>query len=96
MLYKGKIGEIYNIGGGNEWKNIDLVNLICEILSELTKKPVDEYKKLIIFVKDRPGHDRRYALSIEKIKRELGWTPTADFKDAMRRTEVSYLKKWEI
>jgi len=96
VLHKGKIGEIYNIGGGNEWKNIDLVNLICEILSELTKKPVDEYKKLITFVKDRPGHDRRYALSIEKIKRELGWTPTADFKDAMRRTEVSYLKKWEI
>ena len=93
VLHKGKIGEVYNIGGGNEWRNIDLVNLICEILAELTGKPVDEYKKLITFVKDRPGHDRRYALSIEKIKRELGWTPTADFKDAMRRTEVFYLKK---
>ena len=91
VLHKGKIGEIYNIGGGNEWKNIDLVNLICEILSELTKKPVDEYKKLIIFVKDRPGHDRRYALSIEKIKRELEWTPTEDFGYVMRSTVKLYL-----
>ena len=86
VLHKGKIGEIYNIGGGNEWKNIDLVNLICEILSELTKKPVDEYKKLITFVKDRPGHDRRYALSIEKIRRGLGWTPIEDFREGMNKT----------
>jgi dTDP-glucose 4,6-dehydratase len=93
VLHKGKIGEVYNIGGGNEWKNIDLVNLICEILAEVTNKPAEEYKRLIAFVKDRPGHDRRYALSIEKIKRELGWEPTKDFKNAMRRTEVSYLKK---
>ena len=86
VLHKGKIGEVYNIGGGNEWKNIDLVNLICEILAELTEKPVDEYKKLITYVKDRPGHDRRYALSIDKIKRELEWEPNADFRDAMRNT----------
>jgi len=86
VLHKGKIGEIYNIGGGNEWKNINLVNLICEILAEITGKPVDKYKKLITFVKDRPGHDRRYALSIEKIKRELGWTPTEDFRNGMNKT----------
>jgi len=86
VLHKGKIGEIYNIGGGNEWKNIDLVNLICEILSELTKKPVEEYKKLITFVKDRPGHDRRYALSIEKMKRKLEWSPTADFREGLKKT----------
>jgi len=92
VLHKGKIGEIYNIGGGNEWKNIDLVNLICDILAELTNKPVEEYKRLITFVKDRPGHDRRYALSIEKIKRELGWNPAADFKYAMRNTVIFYLK----
>jgi dTDP-glucose 4,6-dehydratase len=84
---------VYNIGGGNEWRNINLVNLICKVLAEITEKPEEEYKKLITFVKDRPGHDRRYALGIEKIKRELRWNPTADFKDAMRRTEISYLKK---
>ncbi len=91
VLHKGKIGEIYNIGGGNEWKNIDLVNLICEILAEISGKPVDKYKKLITFVKDRPGHDRRYALSIEKIKRELGWNPTADFKEGMKKTVKWFL-----
>jgi len=93
VLHKGKIGEIYNIGGGNEWKNIELVNLICEILGELSGKPIDEYKKLITFVKDRPGHDRRYALSIDKIKRDLGWMPNADFKEAMRNTVTFCLKK---
>jgi dTDP-glucose 4,6-dehydratase len=92
VLHKGKVGEIYNIGGGNEWKNIDLVNLICEILSELIGKPIEEYKKLITFVKDRPGHDRRYALSIEKIERELGWRPRKDFRESLRETEVFYLK----
>ena len=93
VLHKGKIGEIYNIGGGNEWKNIELVNLICAILGELSGKPIDEYKKLITFVKDRPGHDRRYALSIDKIKRDLGWMPNADFKEAMRNTVTFCLKK---
>lgn len=92
VLHKGKIGEIYNIGGGNEWKNIDLINLLCEILSGLTEKPVEEYKKLITFVKDRPGHDRRYALSTEKIKKELGWTPTEDFRKGMKKTVKWFLK----
>jgi len=91
VLHKGKIDEIYNIGGGNEWKNIDLVNLICEILAEVTNKPVEEYKKLITFVKDRPGHDRRYALSIEKIEKELGWGLNVDFDEGIRRTVKWYL-----
>ncbi len=91
VLYKGKIGEIYNIGGGNEWRNIDLVNLICEILGEVTKKPVDEYKKLITFVKDRPGHDRRYALSSEKIKKDLIWNPKMYLHDSLRKTLKWYL-----
>ncbi|MHA1439873.1 MAG: dTDP-glucose 4,6-dehydratase [Promethearchaeota archaeon] len=86
VLHKGKIGEIYNIGGGNEWKNIDIVNLICEILGELIEKPVEEYKKLITFVKDRPGHDRRYALSTDKIKRDFGWVPNADFREELKET----------
>lgn len=93
VLHKGKVGEVYNIGGGNEWKNIDLVNLICEILSELTGRPAEEYKKLITFVKDRPGHDRRYALSIEKIRRELGWRPKGKFKETLKITINWYLEK---
>ena len=93
VLHKGKIGEIYNIGSGNEWKNIGLVNLICEVLAEVTEKPISNYKKLITFVKDRPGHDKRYALSIEKIKRELGWNPTEDFKEAMKKTVKWFLDK---
>lgn len=93
VLHKGRVGEIYNIGGGNEWRNIDLVNMICEILAELTKKPADEYKKLITFVKDRPGHDRRYALSIEKIKRELGWSPTTCFREGMKKTVKWFFDK---
>jgi dTDP-glucose 4,6-dehydratase len=93
VLHKGKIDEIYNIGGGNEWKNIDLVNLICEILAELTGKPAEEYKKLITFVKDRPGHDRRYALSIKKIKRDLGWEPKKKLREALKETVRWYINK---
>ena len=96
VLHKWKIGEIYNIGGNNEWKNIDIVNLICEILGELTKKPVEEYKKLITFVKDRPGHDKRYALSVEKMKKELGWAPTEDFRDGMNKTVKWFVDKFPI
>jgi len=86
VLHKGKIGEIYNTGGGNEWKNIDLVNLICEILGELLGKPVEGFKKLITFVKDRPGHDRRYALSIDKMNREFNWVPVTDFREGIKET----------
>jgi len=93
VIYKGKVGEIYNIGGGNEWKNIDLVNLICEILAELTGKPVEEYKKLVTFVKDRPGHDRRYALSSEKIEKELGWRPKKKLREALKETVRWYINK---
>jgi len=91
VLHKGRIGEVYNIGGGNEWKNIDLVNLICEMLSEETNKNPEEYKRLITFVKDRPGHDKRYTLSTEKIERELGWKPRREFKEALRETVRWYI-----
>ena len=94
VLHKGKIGEVYNIGGGNEWKNIELVNLICEILAEETDTDAQEYKRLITFVKDRPGHDRKYALNTEKIERELDWRPEADFKEAMRKTIRWYLERY--
>ncbi len=92
VLHKGKPGEIYNIGGSNERKNIDIVNLICEILSKLTGKPVKEYKKLITFVKDRPGHDRRYALNSEKINKKLGWKPEKNLEDALYETVKYYMK----
>ncbi|MGB9681657.1 MAG: dTDP-glucose 4,6-dehydratase [bacterium] len=92
VLHRGEIGEIYNIGGGNEWKNIDLVNLICELLGEVTNKPSDDYKRLITFVKDRPGHDRRYALNSDKIREKLQWKPTWHFREALRYTIEWYLK----
>ena len=95
VLHKGRIGEVYNIGGGNEWKNIDLVNLICEIIAEIKGEDAERYKRLITFVKDRPGHDRRYALSIEKIKSELGWKPEIDFLEALKFTVRWYMERWE-
>ncbi|TYT21027.1 dTDP-glucose 4,6-dehydratase [Dictyoglomus thermophilum] len=95
VLHKGRIGEIYNIGGGNEWKNIDLVNLICGIIAEIKGEDAERYKRLITFVKDRPGHDRRYALSIEKIKSELGWKPESDFLEALKFTVRWYMERWE-
>lgn len=94
VLHKGKLGEIYNIGGENEWKNIDLVNLICEILGELTDKTSDYYKSLITFVKDRPGHDRKYSLDVTKIKEGIGFKIKNLFKLNLRETIRWYLKKW--
>ncbi|MEN2983915.1 MAG: dTDP-glucose 4,6-dehydratase [Dictyoglomaceae bacterium] len=94
VLHKGRIGEIYNIGGKNEWKNIELVELICKILAEETEKKEEEYKNLITFVKDRPGHDKRYALNTEKIEKELGWKPQWKFEEALRKTIRWYLEKW--
>jgi len=95
VLLKGKLGEVYNIGGENEWKNIDLVNLICEILSEKTGKDGGYFKGLIKFVKDRPGHDRRYALSIDKIKSKLNYKPKFEFKEAVVRTVKWYIDRYE-
>jgi len=96
VLHKGKIGEIYNVGMDNEWKNIDLVNLICEILGELTTKSIAEYKKLITFVKDRPGHDRRYVLSIEKIKEELKWEFVSELNESLFETIKFYLQNTKV
>jgi len=94
VLHKGKIGEVYNIGGGNEWKNIELVNLICDIIAEIRGEDAEKYKRLITFVKDRPGHDRRYALSIEKIKSELDWKPESNFLGALKFTVRWYMERW--
>lgn len=100
VLHKGKIGEVYNIGGNNEWKNIDIVNLICDVLDEMLKVPGQPQgtaptRSLIKFVKDRPGHDRRYAIDSSKIKRELGWSPRYTFEEGLRETVDWYLNNRE-
>jgi len=91
ILNKGKAGETYNIGGENEWENIKLVNFLCEKIGQLQGKDKDYYKKLITFVKDRPGHDRRYAINCDKIKNKLGWNQKYNFKDGLDITIKWYM-----
>lgn len=91
IINKASAGSAYNIGANNQWKNIDLVNYLCEKIAEITGKPVSKYKKLITYVKDRPGHDFRYALSAEKIKKELGWGPLHSFEESLKKTIIWYV-----
>jgi dTDP-glucose 4,6-dehydratase len=90
---KGVIGESYNIGGNNEWRNIDLVKLICKIMDEKLNRPTGYSEKLITFVKDRLGHDLRYAIDSTKIKKELGWQPKTDFVEGLSTTIDWYLQR---
>jgi dTDP-glucose 4,6-dehydratase len=97
VIHQGKPGETYNIGGNNEVKNIDLVNLLCQIMDELaTNLPVKPSHNLITFVKDRAGHDRRYAIDATKIKTQLGWTPSVTVEEGLRKTVEWYLthREW--
>ncbi|NEP57128.1 MAG: dTDP-glucose 4,6-dehydratase [Symploca sp. SIO2G7] len=92
VIHQGQPGETYNIGGNNEVKNIDLVHKLCELMNELAPElPVRPAQELITFVKDRPGHDRRYAIDANKIKTELGWTPAETIEGGLRRTIEWYL-----
>ncbi len=92
VIHQGKPGETYNIGGNNEVKNIELVQKICSLMDELAGElPVSPADKLITFVKDRPGHDRRYAIDATKIKTELGWSPQETVEGGLRRTVQWYL-----
>jgi dTDP-glucose 4,6-dehydratase len=91
IVNQGKTGAKYNIGGENEWENLRLVNRLCEIVAEESGHKSDEFKKLISFVKDRPGHDRRYAIDCSKLKRELGWEQSVDFDAGLKKTVRWYL-----
>lgn len=96
VFFAGKAGEQYNIGGDNEWKNIELVNHICEILNdEIGGGPDDDYKNLISFVTDRPGHDYRYAIDASKIKNELGWEPSQEFDQMLRETVLWFVNRYK-
>ncbi|HTL80256.1 MAG TPA: dTDP-glucose 4,6-dehydratase [Bacteroidia bacterium] len=91
ILHKGKNGETYNIGGHNEWKNIDLIRLLCRIMDKKLDRADGESEKLITFVKDRAGHDLRYAIDAAKLKNELGWMPSLQFEEGLERTVDWYL-----
>lgn len=96
IISKGRDGETYNIGGENEWENIRVVNFLCEKIAKIKGKNGDYYKRLITFVKDRPGHDRRYAINCDKIKKELGWHSRFDFEEGLDLTIRWYIdnKDW--
>jgi dTDP-glucose 4,6-dehydratase len=92
VLEKGKIGETYNVGGGNQQANIDVVHMVCDLLDELVPdSPHKLHRQLIRFVEDRPGHDRRYAIDAHKLETELGWRPQETFATGLRKTVQWYL-----
>jgi len=95
IFHKGKLGETYNIGGFNEWKNIDIVHLLCEIMDNKLGREKGESAKLITFVKDRAGHDKRYAIDATKLNKELGWEPSLQFKEGLEKTIDWYLSNSE-
>ena len=91
VFHEGKNHETYNIGGFNEWKNIDLVKLLCKVMDEKLGRAAGESANLITYVKDRPGHDLRYAIDASKINKELGWKPTVTFEEGLEQTIDWYL-----
>ena len=96
IFHKGKNHETYNIGGFNEWKNIDLVKLLCSQMDDKLGREKGESEKLITFVKDRPGHDKRYAIDATKLNKELGWYPSVTFEEGLSKTIDWFLenKQW--
>lgn len=95
IYHQGAIGETYNIGGNNEWKNIDLVHLLCRIMDEKLHKPAGTAEKLISYVSDRAGHDLRYAIDSSKVQSALGWKPSLQFEEGLSKTVDWYLSNAE-
>lgn len=95
IFHQGQLGETYNIGGFNEWKNLDIVLLLCGIMDEKLEREKGESAKLITFVKDRAGHDKRYAIDATKLNKELGWEPSLQFKEGLEKTIDWYLSNSE-
>ena len=95
VLFNGKSGETYNIGGHNEWKNIDLIELLCDVMDDKLGREHGSSRKLITYIKDRPGHDRRYAIDASKIEDELGWKPSLTFQEGLVKTVEWYLSQEE-
>ncbi|MEI8096403.1 MAG: dTDP-glucose 4,6-dehydratase [Spirochaetales bacterium] len=91
IMTKGRVGERYNIGGENEWQNIKLLEVLIETVARLTGRNPADYRKLITYVKDRPGHDRRYAINCDKLKTELGWRQSGTFEQGLEKTAQWYL-----
>jgi len=95
VFHKGKNRETYNIGGFNEWQNIDLIKVLCQQMDEKLNRKKGESEKLITYVKDRPGHDLRYAIDASKINKELGWKPSVTFEEGLSKTIDWYLENTE-
>ncbi|MGO3184205.1 MAG: dTDP-glucose 4,6-dehydratase [Aequorivita sp.] len=95
IYFKGKTGETYNIGGHNEWTNLDLIHVLCNLMDEKLNRPKNSSKKLITFVKDRAGHDVRYAIDANKIAKELNWKPSLQFEEGLSKTIDWYLEHEE-
>ncbi len=95
IFHNGVNGETYNVGGNNEWRNIDLIYLLCELVDEKLDRSKGESKELITFVKDRAGHDMRYAIDSSKLNKELGWSPSLEFEEGLSKTVDWYLENQE-
>jgi dTDP-glucose 4,6-dehydratase len=92
IFHRGTVGESYNVGGLNEWTNIELVKFLCQLMDDKLGREIGESEKLISYVTDRAGHDKRYAIDASKLEKELGWKPSILFEDGLSKTVDWYLE----